>query len=109
MTGIIKLTDAAITRLKSLLVQKQDALGMKIGVKQGGCSGLTYTFNYCYEVGSGDEIVEIDGIKVLVDPSAVLFIIGTTLDYTDDKVRSGFVFNNPNEKGKCGCGSSFST
>ena len=72
-----------------------------------GCSGLTYTLEYADEKGKFDEIVEDKGVTLLIDPKASMFIIGTEMDYVDDKLQSGFTFRNPNEKGRCGCGESF--
>ncbi|MDF3047633.1 MAG: hypothetical protein K0R73_751 [Candidatus Midichloriaceae bacterium] len=106
---ILSITEAAAERIK-ILIAKRDkpTIGIKVGVKQGGCSGLSYTFEYCDQKGDFDEVIEDKGVMVIVDPKAVMFIIGTTLDFVDEKVKSGFVFVNPNEAGRCGCGSSFS-
>jgi iron-sulfur cluster assembly protein len=106
---ILSITDDAAERIK-ILIAKRDkpTVGIKVGVKQGGCSGLSYTFEYCDQKGEFDETIEDKGVVVIVDPKAVMFIIGTTLDFVDEKVKSGFVFINPNESGRCGCGSSFS-
>ncbi len=105
---IISVTDAAAERIK-LLIAKRDkpTVGIRVGIKQGGCSGLSYTFEYCDEKGQFDEVITEKGVTVLVDPKAVMFIIGTTLDFMDEKIKSGFVFRNPNETARCGCGSSF--
>ena len=104
----IQLTDAAATRVQELIIKRdKKALGIRIGVRQGGCSGLSYTFEYCDEKAPHDEMVEDKGVTVFIDPKAIMYLIGTTMDYVDEKVKSGFVFINPNEKAKCGCGSSF--
>ncbi len=109
MSDIIAITPAAIGRVRHLLsAQDPKPLGIKVGVKQGGCSGLSYTFDYCHQLSPGDEVVQAQDVSVVVDSKAVMFIIGTTLDYVDEKVKSGFIFRNPNETGRCGCGSSFS-
>lgn len=110
-TGIITLTDAAASRIKYLLNKRteQSTLGIRIGVKSGGCSGLSYTFEYADNKNPSDEEVSDKGVTVFIDPKAVLYLIGTKLDYKDEKTRSGFVFINPNEKSKCGCGESFNT
>lgn len=105
---IISITDAAAERIKVLLAKRdKPSVGIRVGVKKSGCSGLSYTFEYCDEQGQLDIVVRDKGVTVLVDPQAEMFIIGTTLDFVDEKVKSGFVFTNPNEKARCGCGSSF--
>ena len=104
----IKITDAAAERFKSLLVKReQPPAGLRISVKAKGCSGLSYTIEYADEKSKFDEVVEDKGVTVLIDPKATLFILGTEMDYVEDKLQSGFVFKNPNEKGRCGCGESF--
>ncbi|RWS28951.1 iron-sulfur cluster assembly 1-like protein [Leptotrombidium deliense] len=101
------LTQAAIDRIKSLLSHKPDAVGLKVGVKQRGCNGLTYTLDYAKEKGKLDEEVVQDGVRLLIDSKAQLTLIGTEMDYVESKLSSEFVFNNPNVKGTCGCGESF--
>lgn len=105
---LLQLTDSAIERVKFLL-QKRDklALGIRVGVKSGGCSGLSYKFEYADEVRPHEEKIEAGGVSVFVEPTAVMYLIGTTMDFVDEQVRSGFQFTNPNEKAKCGCGKSF--
>jgi iron-sulfur cluster assembly protein len=102
------LTDAAAERIRALLGKRgKPAVGIRIGVRSRGCSGLTYTLEYADEKGRLDELVQDKGVTVLIDPKASMFIIGTEMDYIEDKLQSGFTFRNPNEKGRCGCGESF--
>lgn len=102
------LTDAAAERVQALLAKRgKPSAGIRIGVRTKGCSGLSYTIEYADERGKFDEVVEQKGVTVLIDPKATLFILGTEMDYVEDKLQSGFVFKNPNEKGRCGCGESF--
>ena len=104
---MISLTQEAVIHIKNLLQDDTDALGIRIGVKTKGCSGLSWTLDYCYDDNGFDEKIEVDGIKFFIDPKAVLFVVGLSLDYQETDIESGFVFINPNEKGKCGCGESF--
>ncbi|MGH6988862.1 MAG: HesB/IscA family protein [Stellaceae bacterium] len=102
------ITDAAAARVQALMANRaKPALGVRIGVRSRGCSGLSYTLEYAEEKGRFDEVVEDKGVTILIDPKATMFIIGTEMDYVEDKLESGFVFRNPNEKGRCGCGESF--
>jgi len=102
------LTEAAAERIRALLAQRgKPAVGIRVGVRSRGCSGLTYTLEYADEKGKLDEMVQDKGVTVLIDPKATMFIIGTEMDYVEDKLQSGFTFRNPNEKGRCGCGESF--
>jgi iron-sulfur cluster assembly protein len=101
-------TDAAAERIRALLAMRgKPAVGIRVGVRSRGCSGLTYTLEYADEKGKLDELVQDKGVTVLIDPKASMFIIGTEMDYVEDKLQSGFTFRNPNEKGRCGCGESF--
>jgi iron-sulfur cluster assembly protein len=104
----MSVTEAAVERIHALLAARgKPAVGVRVGVRARGCSGLTYTIEYADEKGKFDEVVEANGVTILVDPKAVMFIIGTEMDYVEEKLQSGFVFRNPNEKGRCGCGESF--
>ena len=104
----LSVTDAAAQRIQALLDKRgKQSVGVRIGVRSRGCSGLSYTLEYADEKGKYDEVVEDKGVTVLVDPKAVMFIIGTEMDYVEEKLQTGFVFRNPNEKGRCGCGESF--
>ncbi len=110
--NIINVTEAATKRIIELMsLDVTNAIGIKIGIKQGGCSGLSYTFEYTQVASHGDEVLNIDSsdFKLIIDSKAIIFIIGTTLDYSDSTLKSGFIFINPNETGRCGCGSSLST
>lgn len=107
-SSIITITEGALSHVKELLENRgRPSYGLRIGIKSGGCSGLTYEVEYADEKGKYDEELKIDDIKILIDPKAVMYILGTEMDYMETDFKSGFVFNNPNEKGKCGCGKSF--
>ena len=104
----MKITDAAAERVKSLLDKRgKPSAGIRIGVRTKGCSGLSYTLEYADEANKFDEVVEDKGVRILIDPKASMFIIGTEMDFVAGTMESGFVFTNPNEKGRCGCGESF--
>jgi iron-sulfur cluster assembly protein len=101
-------TEAAAQRISALLARRgKPSLGIRVGVRSRGCSGLTYTLEYADEKGKFDEVVEDKGVTILIDPKATMFILGTEMDFVEDKLQSGFTFRNPNEKGRCGCGESF--
>jgi len=102
------LTDAAANRVRELIEKRDEpALGLRVGIRTGGCSGMAYTMEFAAEKAPLDELVEDKGVTVLIDPQALMYLIGSEMDYVEDKMQSGFVFNNPNEKGRCGCGESF--
>ncbi len=102
------LTDAAANRVRELMEKRdQPSVGLRVGVRTGGCSGMAYTMEFVTEKEPLDEMVEHKGITVLIDSKALMYLIGSEMDYVEDKLQSGFVFNNPNEKGRCGCGESF--
>ncbi|XP_068206849.1 iron-sulfur cluster assembly 1 homolog, mitochondrial [Palaemon carinicauda] len=102
------LTANAVKKVKQLLEKEPSALGLKVGVRQRGCNGLSYTLNYATEKGKFDEEVIQDGVRVIIDKKAQLTLLGTEMDYVKSKLSEEFVFNNPNIKGTCGCGESFS-
>ena len=104
---VMRLTDAAASRIKSVMAQAgKPVAGVRVGVKNGGCAGMEYTMEYADAVNPTDEIVEDKGVKLLIDPKAVLFLLGTEMDFKVDKLSSTFVFNNPNQTSACGCGES---
>jgi iron-sulfur cluster assembly protein len=108
MPALFTISDAAASRIKELLASRgKSSAGIKVGIRTRGCSGLSYSIEYADSVEPHDEIVEEKGVKVLIDPKAVMFLIGTEMDFVEEKLKSGFAFKNPNEKGKCGCGESF--
>jgi len=103
--SVIKITPAAVSRLHELML-KQEGAGLRVGVKNGGCAGMEYTMEWAKEQGRFDEVVEQDGARVLIDAKAVMFLLGTEMDFQTTTLKSGFVFNNPNQISACGCGES---
>jgi iron-sulfur cluster assembly protein len=104
----LSITDNAAEHIKALLAgREKESAGIRVGIRTRGCSGLSYTIEYADEISKYDEVVEDKGVRVLIDPKAVMFLIGTEMDFKEDKFKSGFTFTNPNEKGRCGCGESF--
>lgn len=105
---VMTVTPLAAERVKALIEGRgKPTAGIRIGVRSKGCSGMSYTLEFADKQEPLDEVVEAGGIKLLIDPKASLFLIGTEMDYEEEKLKSGFVFKNPNEKGRCGCGESF--
>jgi iron-sulfur cluster assembly protein len=104
---VMKLTEAAAQRVLELTRRADsEIVGLRVGVKNGGCAGQSYTVEYAHEIRPTDEVVEDKGVKILVDPKAVLFLLGTEMDYKTDKLQAQFIFNNPNQVSACGCGES---
>lgn len=104
---VMSLTQAAAARVQEIIASlDQPVAGLRVGVKNGGCAGMEYTMDYAQSVDPLDEVVEDKGVTVLIDPKAVLFLLGTQMDYQESKLSSGFVFNNPNQTSACGCGES---
>ncbi|MET0536378.1 MAG: Fe-S cluster assembly scaffold SufA [Xanthobacteraceae bacterium] len=104
---VIRLTDAAAERIKYVMANTASpVVGVRVGVKNGGCAGMSYTMEYAEQINKADEVVEDKGVRVLIDPKAVLFLLGTEMDYKTDKLSAQFVFNNPNQTSACGCGES---
>lgn len=104
----VLMTQAAADRVRSFLVDQQDKVGVRVGVKPAGCSGLTYIMDFADTVGEDDEVFEVHGVKVLVDKESLPYLDGMELDFTKEGINEGFKFNNPNVKSTCGCGTSFS-
>lgn len=106
---VVTLTDAAAQRVREIVEDNgAGILGLRVGVKNGGCAGMSYTMDYATAIEASDEVIEDKGVTVLIDPKAVLFLLGTEMDFRTDKLSSGFVFNNPNQTSACGCGESIS-
>ncbi len=105
---MITLTDAAAERVKRLVGKSEKpVLGLRVGVKSRGCSGLSYFVEYAEDQKKFEDVVEDKGVKIFIDPTAVMFLIGSEMDYVEEQFQTGFVFKNPNEKARCGCGESF--
>ncbi len=103
----VTLTDRAAQRMRDIMdAADEDFIGVRIGVKNGGCAGMEYEMNYASAAAKFDEVVEDNGITILIDPKAILFLLGTEIDYVTEKLSSRFVFNNPNQTDACGCGES---
>ena len=110
MNPVIKLSDNAAIRIKEIMSSaKNEPLGVRVSVKTGGCAGMSYVMEYTKEVNPNDEMIEDKGVKVFVDSAAVMYLLGTEMDYKKEELSSSFVFNNPNETERCGCGESFKT
>ena len=104
---VMRLTDAAAERIKAIMAKSEKPIaGVSVGVKNGGCAGMAYTMEYAERVEPSDEVVEDKGVRVLIDPKAVLFLLGTEMGYKVEKLAAQFVFNNPNQTSACGCGES---
>ena len=105
---IITLSDNAAERIKEIMANAEDnSIGVRIGVKSGGCAGMTYVMEYTSQVNPNDELIEDKGVKVFIDSAAVMYLLGTEMDFKKEEFTSQFVFNNPNETERCGCGESF--
>ncbi len=105
--AILSVSDAAAARIREIIAHADKPVaGVRLGLKKGGCAGMTYTMDIAEKAASGDEVVEMKGVRVLIDPTAVLFLFGTEMDYKVDKLSAQFVFRNPNETSACGCGES---
>mgnify|MGYP001345559835 FL=1 len=106
--SILKLSDNAAEKLKEILSSAdKKTIGVRVGVKSGGCAGMSYIMEYAKDIRINEEVIEDKGVKVLIDPKAIIYLLGTEMDYKKDKFSSQFVFKNPNETERCGCGESF--
>lgn len=104
---VMRITDAAAQRVREIIENSEKPIvGVRVGVKNAGCAGMSYTMDFAEDVGRFDEVVDDKGVKILVDPKAVMFLLGTEMDYRIEKMSAGFVFNNPNQTSACGCGES---
>ena len=107
MKQLIKLSDKAAQRIKEILSNDTTSLGVRIGVKSGGCAGMSYVMEYAKDIKPNEEVIEEKGVKVLIDTKAIIYLLGTEMDYKKEKFSSQFIFKNPNETERCGCGESF--
>ena len=108
MSQIIKLSDKAASKIKEIMSgAKNNSLPVRVAVKSGGCAGMSYVMEYTKKINPNDEVIEDKGVKVFVDAAAVMYLLGTEMDYKKEEFSSSFVFNNPNETERCGCGESF--
>ena len=105
---IISLSENAANRIKEIMSKaEKDSLGVRVGVKSGGCAGMSYIMEYTKEIKANDEVIEDKGVKLFIDPGAIMYLLGTEMDYKKEQFSSSFVFKNPNETERCGCGESF--
>ena len=105
---VIKLSENAALRIKEIMSKaEKDSIGVRVGVKSGGCAGMSYIMEYAKTSKPEDEVIEDKGVKLFIDPSAIIYLIGTEMDYKKDEFSSSFIFKNPNETERCGCGESF--
>ena len=108
MKQVITLSDNAANRIKEIMSKDQNkSLGVRVGVKSGGCAGMSYIMEYAKEINPNDEVIEDKGVKVFIDPGAIMYLLGTEMDYKKEQFSSTFIFKNPNETERCGCGESF--
>ena len=108
MKQVIKLTDNAAHRIKEITSKDESkSIGVRVGVKSGGCAGMSYIMEYAKQINPNDEVIEDKGVKVFIDPGAIMYLLGTEMDYKKEQFSSSFIFKNPNETERCGCGESF--
>ena len=106
---LVNITDKAVLRAKELLTKNEKVVGLRVSISQGGCSGMTYEVSLSEKINDTDEVIKKDGVNFIIDPSAVMFLLGSTIDWKEEKFKRGFTFENPNETARCGCGESFTT
>ena len=106
---LVNITDKAVLRAKELLIKNEKVVGLRVSISQGGCSGMTYEVSLSEKINDTDEVIKKDGVNFIIDPSAVMFLLGSTIDWKEEKFKRGFTFENPNETARCGCGESFTT
>ena len=105
---VIKLSQKAAERIKDIMSKAEDTtIGVRVGVQSGGCAGMSYIMEYAKDIKPNEEVIEDKGVKVLIDPKAIMYLLGTEMDYKKENFSSKFVFKNPNETERCGCGESF--
>ena len=110
MSQVIRLSDNAANRVKEIISSiDSEVIGVRVAVKTGGCAGMSYVMEYAKEINPSDEIIEDKGVRVFIDSAAIMYLLGTEMDYKKEEFSSSFVFNNPNETERCGCGESFKT
>ncbi len=108
MRQVLTVTESAVERVKHILSKAvEPVLGIRVGIKNRGCSGMSYVVEYAKEAKKFEDVVEVQGVRIFIDPAATMFLIGSEMDYVEDKFQTGFTFRNPNEKARCGCGESF--
>ncbi len=108
LPAVLKVTEAASAQLKTLIKSHSPkAIGIRLAVNEGGCNGLTYAMDFAETKSTADEVMELNGVILLIDPMALIYLVGTEMDFVEEKLGSNFVFRNPNESGRCGCGESF--
>ena len=106
--NVLKLSDVAAEKIKEILLSAdKKTIGVRVGVRSGGCAGMSYIMEYAKDIKDNEEVIEDKGVKVLIDPKAIIYLLGTEMDYKKDKFSSQFIFKNPNETERCGCGESF--
>ncbi len=107
--AVLKVTDAAAARIRDIVARaEKPAVGVRVGITKGGCAGMSYQMDLAHEVTRGDEVVDANGVRVLIDPKAILYLLGSEMDFVIDKISARFIFRNPNEVSACGCGESVS-